>query len=173
MNQEQIDAIFLKGQLAAEKYKEDKINREFSILQNKIRYHHKIESYLQNFDITNKKIGDSLFTVYGNFDNNTILKKFFREHFEVFDALKTTRRECWYIVKRQDKTNTIIIFYGNELQTFEKAVIQRNLYTKGIPHIIEGRIIGAITKQVITEIMLKIDREYGKILLRIYNNSNE
>ena len=61
----------------------------------------------------------------------------------------------------------------HELQTFEKAVIQRNLYTKGIPHIIEGKIIGVITKQIITEVIIHGDRDYGKILLKIYNKNNE
>jgi hypothetical protein len=170
MNQRDIDDIFEKGQKAVERYHANKINIIFPKIQNRIHYHYKIASYLQNFDLKNK-IGDSSYIVHGNFDNITLLKKFLTEKYEIAEALEKTKRECYYIIDRHASENRIILFYGNEQETFEKAVIQKNLYTKGIVHIIEGKIVGNITKKEIVEIILKFDREYGKILLKIYNST--
>lgn len=169
MNQKDVDDIFEKGQKAVERYRANKINIIFPKIQNKIHYHYKIASYLQNFDFNNK-IGDSSYIVHGNFDNITLLKKFLTEKYEIAEALEKTKRECYYIIDRHVSENRIILFYGNEEQTFEKAVIQKNLYVKGIVHIIEGKIVGKITKKEIVEIILKVDRFYGKILLKIYNS---
>lgn len=171
MNQKEIDDIFEKGQQAAKRYQDNKINIIFPQIQNKIHYHYKIDSYLQNFDFNNK-IGDSSYTTHGNFDNLTLLKKFLKENYSVAEALITTKKECYYIINRHASENRIILFYGNEQQTFEKAVIQKNLYVKGIPHIIEGRVVGVLTKKIITDVIL-VDREFGKILLKIFNSQKQ